>query len=252
MNNKSKTLRAVAIIPARYASTRFPGKPLVDLNGKTLIARVWEAAMNATTLDKVVVATDDERIARHCEQIGAEYILTPSELPTGTDRVEATYRALNVTSDVILNIQGDEPLLESSLIDQLVVGLENSSADVATPIKKIDSIEELFNPMIVKVALRNDMTALYFSRSTIPYFRGVDKELWLSHYQYWKHIGLYAYRPKALRRFVELEQSPLEIAESLEQLRLFADSAIFQCIETECELIAVDTPEDADRVRKFL
>lgn len=252
MNNKSNNLRAVAIIPARYGSTRFPGKPLVDLKGKTLIARVWEATMNATTLNKVVVATDDERIARHCEQIGADYILTSSELLTGTDRVEAAYRALGVTSDVILNIQGDEPLLESTLIDQLVVAIENSTADVATPIKKINSIEELVNPTIVKVALRNDMTALYFSRSTIPHFRGIDKELWLSHYQYWKHIGLYAYRPKALKRFVELKQSPLEIAESLEQLRLFADGAVFQCIETDCELIAVDTPEDADKVRKFL
>jgi 3-deoxy-manno-octulosonate cytidylyltransferase (CMP-KDO synthetase) len=249
---KTQNLRAVAIIPARYGSSRFPGKPLVELNGKTLVQRVWEAAMNAKTLDKVIVATDDERITRHCEAIGAEFILTSPELPTGTDRVEAAYRTMNVSADVILNIQGDEPLLKSELIDQLVVALEHSSADVATPIKKITSIEELFNPTIVKVALRNDFTALYFSRSTIPHYRGIEHEYWLAHYQYWKHIGLYAYRPNALKRFVELAQSPLEIAESLEQLRLFTDGAVFQCIETECELIAVDTPEDAERVRANL
>lgn len=245
-------LRAVAIIPARYASTRFPGKPLVDLNGKTLVQRVWEATMNARTLDRVVVATDDERIALHCESIGAEYIITSSDLPSGTDRVEAAYRGLNIHAETILNIQGDEPLLQSDLIDQLVLAMERSGADVVTPIKKITSNEELFNPTIVKVALRNDFTALYFSRSTIPHYRGVDKEFWLSHYQYWKHIGLYAYRPHSLRRFVELPQSKLEIAESLEQLRLFGDGAVFQCIETDCELIAVDSPDDAERVRAVL
>ncbi|MBI3231927.1 MAG: 3-deoxy-manno-octulosonate cytidylyltransferase [Candidatus Doudnabacteria bacterium] len=245
-------MRAVAIIPARFGSVRFPGKPLIDLNGKTLVQRVWEAAMAATTLDRVIVATDDERIASHCENIGAEYIITSSDLSTGTDRVAAAYSALNIQADTILNIQGDEPLLLPILVDQLVLALENSTADVATPIKKITSNDELFNPTIVKVALRNDFTALYFSRCTIPYYRGIEPEMWLSKYQYWKHIGLYAYRPHVLQRFVELPQSPLEIAESLEQLRLFTDGAVFQCVETECELIAVDTPEDAERVRMFL
>lgn len=249
---QSKNLRAVAIIPARFGSVRFPGKPLIDLNGKSLVQRVWEAAMTATTLNRVIVATDDERIATHCENIGAEYIITSPDLPTGTDRVSAAYQALNISADVILNIQGDEPLLQSKLIDELVLAIENSSADVATPIKKITSNEELFNPTIVKVALRNDFTALYFSRSTIPHYRGIDPKMWLHHYQYWKHIGLYAYREHVLQRFVELPQSPLEIAESLEQLRLFTDGAVFQCVETECELIAVDTPEDAERVRLFL
>ncbi len=249
---QSENIRAVAIIPARYGSVRFPGKPLIDLKGKTLVQRVWEAATAAKTLDRVIVATDDERIASHCENIGAEYIITSSDLPTGTDRVAAAYTILNIQANTILNIQGDEPLLNPMLVDQLVLALENSSADVATPIKKITSNEELFNPTIVKVALRNDYTALYFSRSTIPYFRGIDQDMWLSHYQYWKHIGLYAYRPEVLQRFVELPQSPLEIAESLEQLRLFTDGAIFQCVETDCELIAVDTPEDAERVQLFL
>lgn len=243
---------AVGIIPARFGSTRFPGKPLCDLNGKTLIQRVWEAAVQSPSLAKVYVATDDARIIEECTRIGAAWVLTPSELPSGTDRVEYAARFVAPDADFVLNIQGDEPLLRPELLDDLVEALAHSTADVATPIIRITSLEELLNPTVAKVTLKNDGTALYFSRSVIPFIRGMVQEDWLNVHQFWKHIGIYAYRAQALRRFAELPPAPLENAESLEQLRLLADGATFRCVETTHELVAVDTPEDAERIRRIL
>lgn len=243
---------AIGIIPARFGSSRFPGKPLCDLNGKTLIQRVWEAAVQAPSLAKVYVATDDARIIEECTRIGAAWVLTPSELPSGTDRVEYAARFVGHGADYVLNIQGDEPLLRPELLGNLVHALAHSTADVATPIIRITSLEELLNPTVAKVTLRNDRSALYFSRSVIPFVRGIPQAEWLNEHTFWKHIGIYAYRAHALRQFAELEPHTLENAESLEQLRLLAAGATFRCVETTHELVAVDTPDDAERIRRIL
>lgn len=245
-------MKAVGIIPARYASVRLPAKPLVDLCGKSMIQRVWEGASESSLLERVVVATDDERIADACRVFGAEVVLTSPDLLSGTDRIAAAHRALEQQYDIVVNIQGDEPLLRGSLVDSLVQALYDSEADVATPVTAISLLEDLVNPAVVKVAMHPAGRALYFSRSPIPFFRDAAQHDWLSRYPYKKHIGLYAYRIAALERFVALPPSLLERAESLEQLRLLEDGAVFHCVETDIHLVAIDTPEDAERVRALL
>ncbi len=242
----------LAVIPARYASTRFPAKPLVDLCGQSMIERVWRAASSATRIDRVVVATDDERIADHCRNFGAEVVMTSSELLSGTDRVAQAAQVLGSDADIILNVQGDEPLLKAGVLDALVDALRASNADVATPITRISSTADLINPTVCKVTLRSDNTALYFSRSAIPFVRSHPVEQWLEQAVMWKHIGLYAYRAASLQRFIQLPPAALELHESLEQLRLLCDGARYLCVEVADELVAIDTPEDAERVRQIL
>jgi 3-deoxy-manno-octulosonate cytidylyltransferase (CMP-KDO synthetase) len=240
---------AIGIIPARYNSSRFPGKPLIDLGGQTMLERVWRSANRAHFLKRVVVATDDERIAKECERIGAEYLMTPSDLASGTDRVAFTYEMLNDHSEIIVNIQGDEPLLESFVLDKLVREFAISKADVGTLVKQISSHDDLDNPSIVKVVMRDNKTALYFSRSAIPCVRDVVREEWITRHAFWKHIGIYAYRRDSLFRFVELPPPVLEKVEQLEQLRLLEDGAEFLCVETDSNFMAIDTPEDAEKVK---
>lgn len=247
-----KRMSVIAIIPARYASTRFPGKPLVELLGKTMLERVWLAAQEARRIDAVAIATDDERIAAECKRIGAECVMTSSDLLSGTDRVAQAMQLSYPNAEIVLNVQGDEPLLRGELLDALVEALQNSDADVATPIKRITTEGELDNPTVCKVTLRNDNTALYFSRSTIPHLRGVAEQERLEKAIFWKHIGIYAYRRAALERFITLPPHALELAESLEQLRLLADGAPYLCVESNMNLVAIDTPEDAERVRELL
>lgn len=242
----------VGIIPARYASTRLPGKPLIDLNGRTMIERVWRAAKASSALDRVIVATDDDRVADVMRALDAEVCLTPSDLPSGSDRCDAAIRALHLRPQIVVNIQGDEPLLQPSLITHLVEALLRSRADVSTPASRILFADELDDPSIVKVVRAADGHAIYFSRSAVPFQRDVDKGQWMSHQAYWRHIGLYAYTLRALQRHVSLPPSPLERAEALEQLRLLEDGARFACVETDHVLLSVDTPEDADRVRRYL
>lgn len=245
-------MKSIGIIPARYGSTRFEGKPLVDLCAKTMIRRVWEGANESKLLNRIIIATDDERIADECRKMGADFVLSQKRFVSGTDRIADAYVNLGEKFDIVVNIQGDEPLLHGNIIDDLVCALENSSADVATPVKKISAISELENPTIVKVVMNSNGMALYFSRSPIPHIRGDFLENWLEKQEFWKHIGLYAYKTSALSRFVNLPPSPLEIAEQLEQLRLLEDGAVYQCVKTEQNLIAIDTPEDAEKVRSIL
>jgi 3-deoxy-manno-octulosonate cytidylyltransferase (CMP-KDO synthetase) len=243
--------RAIAVIPARYASTRLPGKPLLDICGKTMLQRVWEAASDSRILHRIIVATDDERIAKHCYEIGAEFILTPSDIQSGTDRVIYTYKKLGEIADLILNIQGDEPLITGDLIDDIIITAEKTESDVVTLITKFDSFEELFEPSNVKVVFRPDNTAIYFSRSVIPYIRDIKEIDWIEKNDYWKHIGIYAYRKKALFDFERLGKSNLENLEKLEQLRLLEAGATFYCLKTDLKLMGVDTPEDLKEVRRF-
>lgn len=242
----------VGVIPARFAATRLPGKPLVDLEGQTMIERVWRAAASCEQLDRVLIATDDDRIAAEAVRIGAEAVMTDPELPSGTDRCYAAVRTMERRPDIVVNIQGDEPLLQPHVLTDLIRGLEGSPADVATPVTRISRPHDLTDPNVVKVAATAHGRALYFSRSAIPYMRGAEVHEWLDRGPYWKHIGIYAYRYAALERHVSLAPTTIEQWESLEQLRLLSDGACFQCVETTAPFISVDTPEDADRVRAFL
>jgi 3-deoxy-manno-octulosonate cytidylyltransferase (CMP-KDO synthetase) len=242
----------LAVIPARYASTRFPGKPLADLHGQTMIERVWRGAIASPAVDRVIVATEDQRVIDECDRIGAEYCMTSADLPSGTDRCHAVLGEKGLTPEIIINIQGDEPLLHPDVLTDLVSAMRTSNADVATPIARLTDVRELDDAGVVKVVRRSDGTALYFSRSPIPHVRGVDKSEWLASQEYWKHIGIYAFRRAALDRHVSLPTSDLERSEFLEQLRLLQDGARFMCVETTHQFIAVDTPEDAARVRLAL
>lgn len=242
----------VGVIPARYAATRLPGKPLIDLCGQTMIERVWRATAACAELDRVLIATDDERVVREAERIGADVVMTDPALPSGTDRCHAALASLSTQPEIVINIQGDEPLLQPKVLTNLVMALRTSGADVATPVTRITVSDDLTDANIVKVAMTSSSRAVYFSRSPIPHMRSVDVAEWLEHSAYWKHIGIYAYRHDALERHVSLPPTDLERCESLEQLRLLADGAVFACVPTDVTFISVDAPQDADAVRRFL
>jgi 3-deoxy-manno-octulosonate cytidylyltransferase (CMP-KDO synthetase) len=242
----------IGVIPARYAATRLPGKPLVDLCGQSMIERVWRAASSCAELDHVLIATDDDRVAAEARRIGAEVVMTDPSLPSGTDRCYAAITSLSTAPEIVINIQGDEPLLQGAVLSDLVHALSVGTADVATPVSRIHEPHDLVDPNIVKVVATPSRRAIYFSRSPVPHVRSVDAARWLEHTTYWKHIGIYAYRTEALARHVALPTTELERLESLEQLRLLADGVHFECVPTDAPFISVDTPEDAERVRRFL
>ncbi len=239
---------AVGIIPVRYESTRFPGKPLIDLEGKSMIERVWEGARSSRLLETVVIATPDAIIAEHARSFGASVVLTPDPFPSGSDRVAWVARHYFPYADIIVNIQGDEPLITGDLIDQLTAALRSiPGADVATLIEPINATEAVTDPSVVKVVCNQAGYALYFSRAPIPYTRAIPARPY-----YYKHIGIYAFRSSILQEFVTFPPSPLERIEGLEQLRLLENGKTIFCIESPHPLIGVDTPEDAVMVREFL
>jgi 3-deoxy-manno-octulosonate cytidylyltransferase (CMP-KDO synthetase) len=239
----------IAVIPARYASQRLPGKPLMELNGRTMIQRVYEQVRQARLVDTVIVATDDERIAKSVTELRGHVVMTDPELPSGSDRVAAA--VAGVEADIVVNVQGDEPLIPPAMIDETIQGLlETPEADVATPARLITEVREINDPNCVKVVADRRGRALYFSRSPIPYLR--DREQWPEAFSFLKHFGLYAYRRPVLEQFVRWEKTPLESAERLEQLRLLENGVWIQIIRTTYESIAVDTAADAERVRKIL
>lgn len=252
MRFEEPKMTAVGIIPARYNSTRLPAKPLVLIKGKSMINRIWENAKKSNVLEEVYIATDDERIKVHCESFGAKVVMTPPELPSGTDRIYYAYKELDLSHDVVINIQGDEPLLSAIDIDNLFNKFVISLSDVGTLIHQIDNIREVLNPNVVKVTVRHDNVALYFSRSPIPYIRDINLEEWQSKHIFWKHIGIYAYKIFALEKFCELPQTSLELAENLEQLRLMENGFKFQCIPTNSKMISVDRAEDVKLVENLL
>jgi 3-deoxy-manno-octulosonate cytidylyltransferase (CMP-KDO synthetase) len=243
---------AIGIIPARFASTRFPGKPLADICGKPLLQHVFESVSTSKLLSRIAIATDDSRIAEAAHNFGAEVIMTDSDLPSGTDRIFQAYLQMKTEGDIIVNIQGDEPLFSGHLADELISRLSASEADVATMVKKITSVEDLFNPSNVKAVVGNNGYALYFSRNTLPFVRDQKPIDWIKVHDFYKHVGVYAYKASALKRFVALPVSKLESLEQLEQLRLMEDGARYLCVETEIELVGVDTPQDVQRVEKIL
>ena len=240
-------MNVTAVIPARYGSTRLPGKPLIEIAGTPMILHVCRRVESADRVTRVVVATDDERIAEVVRSAGFEAVMTSSDLPSGSDRIAAAIEELDVDG-VILNVQGDEPMIDPDVIDHVVDRFAESEADCATPIVRIDSMALLFDPDTPKVVLRPDGCALYFSRTPLPYFRDRDPEEWLDRHTFHRHVGLYLYRSAILRRFIEATPSPTEQAEQLEQLRMLELGMSILCVEVEYDGQAVDSAEDVMRV----
>jgi 3-deoxy-manno-octulosonate cytidylyltransferase (CMP-KDO synthetase) len=242
-------MKVLGIIPARYASTRFPGKPLIDIGGKTMIRRVYEQSLKAGVLNKVVVATDDERIFEHVISFSGAAVMTSTEHKSGTDRCYEAYENLKENFDLIINIQGDEPFIDPGQITALADCFHAANVNIATLIKKVETTEELMDPNIPKVVVNKNNQAILFSRATIPFFRGEIPDNWLKKHTYYKHIGIYAYRPKILSELVRLKQSPLEIVESLEQLRWIENGYNIHVALTTFQSVAIDTPEDLKKIK---
>ncbi len=241
----------LGIIPARYASTRFPGKPLARINGKSMIRRVYEQCLLAEKPDKIIVATDDERIFRHVREFGGEAVMTAEDHSNGTSRcAEALDIIEKETGKIfkgIVNIQGDEPYINPAQIDKIAGLLEKPAVQIATLGKKIDLKETLFDPNIVKVATGRKGKALYFSRQPIPHVRSADEGQWLEKTDFYKHIGIYGYKREVLKEIVALPPGRLEMAERLEQLRWMENGYDIVVDFTEFDSISVDTPEDLSK-----
>lgn len=246
-------MKFIGIIPARYASTRFPGKPLADMKGKYMIQRVYEQARKV--LDHVCVATDDNRIFNAVQSFGGEVVMTSAQHRSGTDRCFEAYRTLGGHEDVVINIQGDEPFIKPEQIESLIACFDSPQIQIATlvrPFEASEGYEALANPNSPKVVLNERHEALYFSRSVIPYLRGVEPAEWLARHTYYKHIGMYGYRADVLGQITCLPQSSLELAESLEQLRWLQNGYTIKVGITTQETIGIDTPADLEKAIALL
>jgi 3-deoxy-manno-octulosonate cytidylyltransferase (CMP-KDO synthetase) len=242
----------IGIIPARLASTRLLGKPLADIGGKPMIRHTYESASQSKLLNRIIVAVDDQKVYSVVRDFGAEVILTPKELPTGSDRI--AYVAKDIPdADIIVNIQGDEPFIRGKMIDQAIEPLLfDNAVNVSTLAKKIDDVEELKSPSVAKVVFDYNNFALYFSRSPIPFVRDAKTNLErLQKADIYKHIGLYVYRRESLLRFTQLPPTDLEQIEKLEQLRMLENGFRIKVVVTDFENLAVDTPEDLEKARRY-
>ena len=240
----------IGIVPARFGSTRFPGKPLADINGKSMIQRVYEQCIQSVRVSRIVIATDDERIFNHVREFGGEAVITSPQHISGTDRCAEVIEKIGVDKwDAVVNIQGDEPYIHPEQIDLLCSTFDDNETKICTLIKKITSIDELFNHNNVKVILNKRKEAVYFSRSPIPYNRNFPEQEWLKYSTYYKHIGIYGYRTSSLMEVTRLAKTNLEIAESLEQLRWIENGYIIRAEITSLESIAIDTPDDLLKVK---
>lgn len=243
-------MKVIGIIPARYASSRFPGKPLAKLGGKYVIQRVVEQV--GAALDDVYVATDDERIYNTVTSMGAKAVMTRPDHQSGTDRIAEALEKIGGNFDVVVNIQGDEPFIQKSQIETVVACFNDADTQIATLGKKFATIKEAKNPNSPKIILDNRSYAMYFTRALAPYIRGKEESQWLNVYPFLKHIGLYAYRTEVLREVTKLPQSPLELAEGLEQLRWLQNGYKIKVGLAEVETVGIDTPEDLQRAELFL
>lgn len=244
-----RSMKVIGIIPARYASTRFPAKPLVDIAGQTMIQRVYQQAKKATSLNDVVVATDDQRIYDHVKSFAGNVIMTDSKHQSGTDRCAEVINAIS-GFDIAINIQGDEPFIDPEQIDLLSTCFTDETIDIATLVRKTESNEELFNENKPKVVLSNSGKAIYFSRQAIPFLRGVPQNEWLDHRPYYNHIGIYGYRSHVLKEISKLPVSALEQSEALEQLRWIDEGYTIQTAISNHSNDAIDTPEDLAYIMK--
>ena len=243
-------MKFIGLIPARYASTRFPGKPLALLAGKPVIQHVYEQA--AKVLDAVYVATDDERIYNKVTEFGGKAVMTSTKHHSGTDRIEEALEKVGGDFDVVVNIQGDEPFIAQSQIETLCHCFEDEDTQIATLGKPFECIKAVENPNSPKIVVDNRGYAMYFSRSIIPFVRGVERQEWLKKYPFLKHLGIYAYRTEVLKAITRLPQSSLELAESLEQLRWLENGYRIKVGITNVETVGIDTPEDLQRAEDFI
>lgn len=243
-------MKFIGIIPARYASTRFPGKPLALLGGKPVIQHVYEKV--AAVLEAAYVATDDERIYDVVKAFGGQVVMTRTDHKSGTDRIEEAIEKIGGEWDVVVNVQGDEPFVAKSQLDTICHCFDDPTTQIATLGKPFESMEAVQNPNSPKIVVDNMGFAMYFSRSVIPYVRGKEKSSWLTHYPFLKHLGIYAYRKDVLRLVTQLPQSSLEIAESLEQLRWLQNGFKIKVGTTDVETVGIDTPQDLERAEEFL
>lgn len=243
-------MKFIGIIPARYASTRFPGKPLAMLGGKPVIQRVYEQVVSV--LGEAYVATDDERIFKAVESFGGRAVMTRSDHKSGTDRIEEAAQKLQTDADVIINVQGDEPFIQKTQLETVKHLFDDPQTQIATLGKPFESMEAVENPNSPKIVCDVNGYAMYFSRSVIPYVRGKEQSEWLQHFPFLKHIGLYAYRRNVLAEITKLPQSSLELAESLEQLRWLQNGYRIKVGLTDVETVGIDTPEDLDRAEQFI
>lgn len=243
------TMKIIAVIPARFASTRFPGKPLAVIEGKSMIQRVYEQAKKVKSLSEVIIATDDKSIQKHAYSFGAKVIMTSENHLSGTDRC-AEVATFFPDAEIIINIQGDEPFINPLQIEELIECFKNKETTIATLIKRITAEEELFNTNTPKVVVDKNLKALYFSRNTIPFQRNYPREQWLNHHPYYKHIGIYGFRSAILKEITSLPISSLESSESLEQLRWLENGYSIQTAITEYESFGIDHMEDIEKVLK--
>jgi 3-deoxy-manno-octulosonate cytidylyltransferase (CMP-KDO synthetase) len=244
-------MKILGIIPSRYESSRFPGKPLIDIAGKSMIQRVYEQSLKSKLINELVVATDDQRIFDHVEGFGGNVMMTSNTHTSGTDRCGEVVEKYS-DFDIVINIQGDEPLIRPEQLDELLTAFKNSDVKLATLIKKMTSIEDILNPNRIKVVLDKDKNGVYFSRSPIPFIANTDKEQWLTKACFWKHIGIYAWRSDVLSKIIALPKTELEQQESLEQLRWVYNGYKITTVETEIETPNIDAPEDLKKVLSLL
>ena len=243
-------MKILGIIPARYASTRFPGKPLAMIKGKTMIRRVYEQALRSK-LDAVVVATDDVRIADEVMSFGGRYVMTDPNHRSGTDRCREALDLVEEKFDAVVNIQGDEPFINPMQINMLCDLIQENGTCLASLAKRIDLADELFSPNTVKVVMNAEGNALYFSRNPMPFMRNVDHDDWMKKGVFYKHIGIYAYKAETLRQVAAMQASPLEICESLEQLRWLENGLSIRMGITEAENVSIDVPADIAKAETF-
>ena len=243
-------MKVIGIIPSRYASTRFPSKPLAMIKGKTMIQRVWEQAWKSK-LDAVVVATDDMRIADEVLKFGGQYVLTDPNHRSGTDRCREALYMVEGQYDAVVNIQGDEPFIDPAQINQVIELIGRDDTQLASLAKRIEDEDELFSPNVVKVVMDKQGNALYFSRNPIPFMRNLDHDKWLQNGEFYKHIGLYAYKTETLCQIAEMQSTALEMAESLEQLRWLENGLRIRMGITQLESLSIDTQEDYEKAMQF-
>ncbi len=241
----------LGVIPARYNSSRFPGKPLIEILGKTMIQRVYEQAFKAPLLTDVYVATDDERIYNHVKEFGGNVVYTKKEHLSGTDRCFEAFEKIEEDYEYVINIQGDEPFIDPTQIN-LLCEVCDGTTELATLIIPVDSHEVLFDTGEVKVTLNSEMEALYFSRMVIPYIKGIVETQWHKHFKYYRHVGMYAYKRDVLAAITKLPVSPLEAVESLEQLRWLENGYKIKCAVTDFDSHCVDTPNDIEKVLRLM
>ncbi len=243
-------MRTIAVIPARMQSTRLPGKMLADIHGHPLIWHVWQRVMQARQIQRVLIATDSEQIQTAAQALGAEVVLTSPDCRSGTERIASILDQID--ADFVLNVQGDEPLIDPALLDALIERWQITQCEMITPVFRIQNTEELRSPNIVKVARAASGQALYFSRSPVPFFRDAPIEEWLQHCTYWGHTGVYGYRRDVLEHYSAMPESALEHIERLEQLRFLEAGVSIMTMEAAYRSIGVDVQPDLDHVRAIL